>query len=215
MKFQISLQQSIFCILLCLPFLSNAEGKYFEGQILYKNSFVPSSSKYNANQLLKRFGNEATLYFKEGNYLEMYDSGLMREQRYDKTENRIYYSKDDSDTLHWFSASRQAQRILRSEIHPKKEVILGIECDELVNYYVDKTISLYYNSDTLQLNPEWFVNFNFANKNTNTEKMKSLYLKYKIEATDYTTIVTAVSIRPRPVDDNLFAVPESKILVQD
>lgn len=212
-KFSILIGILIGINLLVVP--AFAQTQYFEGQILYKNTFIPITTKYDTIQLYKRFGKEATLYFKEGNYLEMYDSGLMREQRFHKNENRIYYSQDVTDTLHWFSASRPAQKILRTEIHPKKEVILGIECDELVNYYLDKTISFYFNSDTLQINPEWFTNFSFANKNVNTEKMKSLYLKYKIESSDFTTIVTAVSIRPRPVDENLLAIPSSKILVQD
>jgi len=190
-------------------------GEYFEGKIIYKNQYIIKTNKIDSAYLDKIFGKTANLSFKEGNYLETYDGGFMLEQLYIKKDNRTYLKKNESDTLYWFDCNTPGDKIIRTEINLKKEIILGIECDELVTYYPNKTVSFYYNSDTLKINPDWYNNFTTSNKNLNTQKMKSVYLKYKIEYPDFIATVTAISIKTEKLDDKLFSIPKNKILIED
>lgn len=188
---------------------------FFEGRITYKNEYFVKTNHIDAAALEQQGGETAALYFKDGNYLEKYDSGYMLEQLYRQQENKIYIQFSNSDTLHWFSCSKPTQKMLRFEIHPKKETILGIPCDELITYYDNKTVSFYYNSDSLPANPEWYSNFTAYNKNVNARKMKAVYLKYKIERPDFIITVTATSISKQQIDDSIFSIPQGKVLIED
>ncbi|MBS3913648.1 MAG: hypothetical protein KG003_04065 [Bacteroidetes bacterium] len=205
----------LLVIVACSSTQKTNDKEYFEGKIMYKNEFVIKTNKVDSAYLDKAFGKAANLYFKEGNYLELYDGGTMLEQLYLKQDNKTYVRKNQSDTLYWYDCGRPGQKMLKFEINPKKEKILGIDCDELVTYYPNKTVSFYFNSDTLRINPEWHRNFTAFNKNLNTQNMKAVYLKYKIEYPDFIATVTATTISRQQIDNKLFSVPKNKILIED
>jgi len=202
-------------IIACSLTTKTDDKNYFEGRIIYKNEYIIKTNKVDTTYLDKIFGKTADLYFKEGNYLEKYDGGSSLEQLYNKLDNKVYLKKDQSDTLYWFSCDKPGQKILKFEINRKKEKIVGIDCDELVTYYDNKTVSFYFNSDTLKINPDWYLNFKVSNKNLNTQKMKAIYLKYKIEYADFIATVTATSISNQKIDDKIFLVSQDKILIED
>jgi hypothetical protein len=188
---------------------------YFEGKITFENEFVIKTDKVDRRYLEELFGLRTESFMKEGNFFERYDGGYMLEQVYLKEENRTYYKKDHSDTLYWLDASLPGQKIIKVEINPKKEKILGIDCDEMITYYANKTVSYYFNSDTLRINPDWYKDFTSTNKNLNSRRMKAVYLKYKIEYTDFIATVIATSISHQKIKDELFVIPEHRFLVED
>jgi hypothetical protein len=209
---------NIIGILLFLSCTSSSKlesNNFFEGRIIYKNEFIFKTNEIDTNSIIKFFGKTADLYFKEGNYVEKYDDGDMLEQLYRKQDNKIYIKRNQSDTLFWMNCGRPGKSILRFELNPTKETILGIVCDELITYYENKTVSFYFNSDTLKINPDWYSTFTLTNKNINTQKMKSIYLKYKIEYPNFIASVIATSISQQMLDSRLFTIPKNKILVED
>ena len=189
--------------------------KYFEGKVFFKNAYIIKTNKVDFVYLDKIFGKTAELSFKEGNFLEKYDAGFMSSQLYNRHDNKTYINRNQTDTLHWFDCGQPGQKMLHFKINPKKEKILGINCDELITYYANKTVSFYFNSDTLKINPDWYKSFTLSNKNLNTQKMKSLYLKYKIEYPDFIATVTATSILWQTIDNKIFSAPTNKILIED
>ncbi|MEO6691910.1 MAG: hypothetical protein ABIO44_06180 [Saprospiraceae bacterium] len=199
----------------CSSWTATTDNKYFEGKLTFKNTYIIKTDKVESAYLDKVFGKTAETFFKEGNYFEKYDGGFMLWQLYNRQNNKTYSSRNQTDTVYWFDCGQPGQKILRTEINPKKENILGIDCDELVIYYNSKTVSYYYNSDTLKVNPEWYKDFTYLNKNINTEKMKSIYLKYKLEYPDFIANVTATSISWQTIDNKIFSVPIDKILIED
>jgi len=185
---------------------------YFAGQINYQSHYKSLNPKIKVSDLEKRFGQKSTTIFREGSYHEKYDSGMMSEQYYDQKENKSYYRKEHSDTLFWFHCLQPAQPYLRYTITPHKDTILGIVCDELATFYTDKTIRFYYNPDTLRINPKWYADCTFANKNINTEHMKSLFLKYTLETANFTLSMAATHIEAKTISDaDLFYPPNSKL----
>ena len=191
------------------------ETKYFEGNMKFKNEYSIKTDKVTPEYLDKIFGKTADLYFKEGNYLEIYDGGFMLEQLYRKADNRNYIKKNQSDSLFWYSCATPGQKMVKYEINPNKETILGILCDEYITYYDNKKVTFYYNKDTLKINPEWYYPFTLTNKNVNTSRMKSAYLKFKIEYADFLFTVTATSITHKKIDDKIFDLKPNAILIKD
>jgi hypothetical protein len=191
------------------------EKKYFEGRIIYKSEYFAKTNKVDTSNLVNVFGRTTELYFKNGNYLEKYDKGFWLEQLFIRANNKIYVKKNLSDTLFWINCEEPGRKILKSEIIRKKEKIAGIECDELITYYDGKKISFYFNSDTLRINPDWYSNYKFANKDVNSKKMKAIYLKYKMENADLIITVTATSISHQKIEDDLFIIPADKILAEE
>ncbi len=188
---------------------------YFEGKITYNISYKFNTVSTSKPRMNKVFGEKSELFFKEGNYLEIYDGIFMSKQLYNKQDNKIYIEKSNKDTLYWTDCGQPGEKILRTEINHKKETILGIVCDELVVNYDFKTISYYFNSDSLSLDPDWFDPFTLTNKNLISQQMKAVYLKCKIEYADLSLSLTATSIVRQPIADQLFSVPEIMVLVED
>ncbi|HEY4799456.1 MAG TPA: hypothetical protein VII99_10310, partial [Bacteroidia bacterium] len=115
--------------------------KYFEGKLTFKNAYIIKTDKVNSAYLDKIFGKTAETFFKEGNYFEKYDGGFMLWQIFNRQDNKTYVSRNQGDTIHWFDCGQPAQKMQRFEINPKKEKILGIDCDELITYYNNKTVT--------------------------------------------------------------------------
>jgi len=189
--------------------------KYFEGNMKFKNEYVIKTDKVTPKYLDNVLGKTADLYFKEGNYIEYYDGGFMLEQLYRQADNRNYIKKNSSDSLFWYTCATPGQNMIKYEINPKKETILGILCDEYITYYDNKTVTFYYNSDTLKINPDWYSKFTLTNKNINVTRMKSMYLKFKIEYRDFYFTVTATSITPKKIDNKTFDIKPTAIVIKD
>ena len=188
---------------------------YFEGKIEYKTSFISKVDNLDTSILHKLLGYTSTFYIKEGNYKQIYDMADLLEETHLKDDNKVFMKKNNTDTLFWYDCSKAGGKILKYEINQNKEMVLGIECNELITYYDNNKIeSFYYNSDTLKVNPEWYKNFNYLNKNFTTEKMGSLFLKCKIEYPQCIAIITASSIYPQKLDNQFFQIPNNSILIE-
>lgn len=214
-KTKIAILFYFFLFIFCSSTTSKKEKGYFEGKISYKNEYLIKSNKVDSAFFNRAFGKTAVLLFKNGNYFEKYDGGTMLEQFYIRKENKIYIKKSQSDTLYWTDCGIANEKMLKYKINKKREIILGIECDELVTYYKNKIVSFYFNSDTLKINPDWYKDFKVANKNMNIQVIKALYLKYKFECADFIATVTATSISQQKVDNDVFIIPRDKILIEE
>lgn len=199
----------------CTVVKSTKPKVYFEGQITFNFSYVIKTKNVDSAYLDKIFGTNAILTFKEGNFFETYDKGYIKTQIYNKNNNRTYLQKDFSDTLYWFDCGTEYEKPIHTNIHSKKENILGIECDELTTIYKNKTVRFYFNPDSLVINPIWYDKFTLSNKNINTKIMKSMYLKYQLDYPDFTVTASATFIKNQSIDSTIFNIPQNKILIED
>lgn len=207
-------------LLLLLSNLYCTDGKevanqtYFEGSITYKGDFVKKTDKYDSTTLALIAGLTTTLFVKDGKYLTVVESGITTQLLYRKDENTFYRQRFNSDTVYYTRANQPGQKILRFTKTPKVERILGIDCDELKVYYENKTVTYYYNSDTLRSNPDWFKNTTGYNENFYSQEMKAVNLKSVIEYKDFIVTQTATEIKSRKLDNKLFDIPE-KPMIED
>ena len=188
--------------------------KYFEGTVTYKGDFTRKTEKYDSATLALLAGQTTTLYTKEGNYLVIVEGGITTRLLYRNKENKVYRQRLNSDSVYWSRCDQPGQKILKIEKKPNVESILGIECDEFKVSYENRTVTIYYNPDTLKSNPDWYKNSTSYNENIYSSEMKSLNLKTVIEYKDFVLTQTAIDINKHKLDDALFQIPK-KPLVED
>jgi len=192
----------------------NSETNYFEGWIKYKNDIVLKNRNIDSLKLKEFVGDGSTLYFKEGNYLHTYEGGPMMKDLYKKEDNKAYFKLNNSDTTFWVDCKKPGDEILKISFTPKKEKILGIDCDELVIYYKDKISTDYYNDDKFGINPDWFKNFIMDGQDQIDQKEKAICLKHKTEYSGFIIIETAISYSKEKIKEEIFKISPKEILVE-
>lgn len=187
-------------------------GDYFEGVIYRDVQITPKTTKYSKEDLDRLAGNGVIDYYKEGNYYELTGNEFSDYSFFQAKTNRRYDKRANNDTLFWTDAAQPAQKLLKYEITPKKERVLGVLCDELKLYFEKKTNSAYYNSDSLKTNPAWYKERTMFNEDFMYSISRSHYYKYVSENEHYTLTITAKKIVHKKIDDDLFIPkgPEAK-----
>ena len=197
----------------CTHHPKKTAGKYFEGKVTYKSTV--SYMKEDSDKVYSGELYNSTFYFKEGNWKQVYDNGPIYEEIFITKENKSYVKKASRDTLFYIDERTPGDSIEKYEIHEGVAKIMGISCNELKIWYKDKTASYYYNPDYLKLNKAWFKDFINFNKNFTTEKMGTLFLRYKVELNNKRTIfITATGISEEEIDDKEFKLPGHKVLAK-
>jgi hypothetical protein len=200
----------------CVPSKKKNGNNYFEGEIRYKNEYIAKTGEADTAALVRELGAGTNYYFKEGNHFERYsNASALTYKIYSKKTNKLYYIKENQgDTMHWIDCSDNVGgRMLKFELHLKAEKILGIECDELITYYDNRTVFDYFNSDKLRINPDWLSKFKVYDKGWVFQKMGALPLKHKIEYKTFIYSSTATAIKEQTINDSLFMIPKSKVLI--
>lgn len=214
---------NILRILIFVAFFSNSscsnksttdEFDYFEGIVTYKGDFIRKTDKYDSVTLASLAGGITILYAKEGNYLTEVSEGITTRMLYRKDENKAYRETFDSDSVYWGYCDGPRQNIINFAVKKNAEEILDIECDELKVFYKNRTVTYYYNSDTLKINPDWAKNSTSYNEDFYARQMKAIWLKIVIEYKDFVISNTAIKIVPQRITNSIFEIP-NKPLVEE
>jgi hypothetical protein len=188
---------------------------FFEGKIHYVISVTSKTDEIDKSYFTDAVGTYTDFYFKEGNYKQLYNADSLKEETYLASSNIAYIKPTYSDTLWERDCSKSVGAILKFTINKNKEKVMGIMCDELVTKYQNKTLTYYYNSDSVKINPKWFKNYNRNNKNFTSETMGSLFLKCKMEFKLSIVEMTATDIAHEKVDDNIFRISKKSIILKE
>jgi len=199
-------------ILFLFSFNLNSQ-KYFEGTIKYKYDYIIKNDKLSIDRLKDFFGTSSEFYFKEGNFLERYDKGILKEQLYRMKDHRLYFRNKTSDTVNYSNTLLPGKQIIKTEINIDKDTVLGIICHELVIDYDDYKFSLYFNRD-YAIDPDWYVDYKRNGKDVYSRLIKSIYLKFKLEYKDFILIGTAAEINRKKLEDSVFDLKKQEVLVE-
>jgi hypothetical protein len=205
---------AISCFILVLCEFKPDKTLYFEGTVTYKYDVMSKNAQFDSVWLRSLIGHGSTLFFKEGNYMHRYLGGLTRYDLYRKEDNKVYSKLTGNDTLFWTDCSKPGDEVMKFSFTPKKENILGVLCDELIIYYKGRTITEYYNSDSLKINPVWFTNFLRDGQNLIDKKEKAIFLKQKVEYPDFKITITATAFSREPIDEIIFKLSAGEIVSQ-
>jgi hypothetical protein len=188
---------------------------YFEGKISYEYDFIIRDTTRKTQFFKTLYPTKSVLTFKDGNSIEEYEGGESIYDLYIVNQNKLYTRRNQSDTLYWFDCGNPGEEILSMKVHSNNENILGIKCDELSITYKNKTVTYWYNQDTLKINPDWFKRLTYTNRNITSKKLGAVCLKVKVEYPDYILMQTVNSISTEKINSNIFTVPANAVLVKD
>lgn len=188
---------------------------YFEGKIVYQVTIHQKLEGADTNLLRKMLGYTSSFYFKEGNFRQVYDNWRLEEETYIMPENRTYYKRDNNDTFYWRPMDRPEPKMVEMTQQKNNERVMNIACEKLELIYPHMTKRLWYNPDTLSMDPVWFEKYLASDKHITAAIMKSLFLKCELDYPEVLVTLTAIRIEPQIINEHLFMIPGYAILKKE
>ena len=194
---------------------TKSDNPYFEGKISYDYDFIIKDTTRKTLFFKTLYPTKSVLTFKDGNSIEEYEGGESIYDLYIVNQNKFYTKRNPSDTLFWFDCGGPGEEILSMKVNSNNENILGIKCNELLITYKKKTVTYWYNQDTLKINPDWFKRLTYTNRDITSKKVGAICLKVKVEYPDYILMQTATSISIEKINSEVLTLPANAVLVKD
>jgi hypothetical protein len=200
--------------ILMLASFRSANEEYFEGMIVYEHTYETDDPRINVKQLEQFFGTKSEFYYKNGNFLQLFNGSFMISDVYHVKENKSYSKLKGNDTLFVNDCSQPNETITESTTEDVKDTILGKKCKAF--YFKSKNLkgepyrqSKFVFSTEPKINYALFTNFKFASYNVIYPALKALPLSLKSSyaGQPFRIKMTAVSIKKTKLDDKFFALP--------
>ncbi len=180
---------------------------YFEGQIVYNNTYTSKDPKITDKRLAGMFGGTHNYFVcKNGDYKTETNGMFAQWQMYISAENKIYNKMTYTDTVFWNSGLQYDDELLNVKVKKNAMKILGYDCDELT-LQCRSGVQKYYYSSKLALDPEKYKNHFFGNYFNYVSRAKAVALKMVIEDPSFTMESTAVSVTPKVLSKDIFKLP--------
>lgn len=197
----------LLCTLLSQGFLAQTSPAYFEGQIVYTNTYTSKDPKLSSARLANMFGGTHNYFIcKNGDYKTETNGMFAQWQMYISSQNRIYNKMTFTDTVFWNSGLQYDDELLNVKVNKNVMKILGYDCDELV-LTCKSGVQKYYYSSKLPINPDNYKGHFYGNYFNYISRAKALALKMIIEDPGFIMECTATSVTPKAVSKELFVLP--------
>lgn len=186
---------------------------YFEGEVIYSNKFTSKVDNLTSLQLETIVGNRQEYFIRNGDYRSQTNGYGIVLQIYNASTNRIYNKTTKSDTLYWFDASANLDKVISFEIVKNREEILEVMCDALI-LKTTATVTTYYYNRKYKADADLYTNHQFGNWYYMLTKTSALPLKTVIENQQFIMESTAIEIKPMSLSDRYFVIKEGTALKQ-
>lgn len=201
-------------IVLCLgPWRSIAQN--FEGVILGATTYESKIDSLSAEDLFGQSFSLDETYIKDGFFKVNSSTDFMSMMLWRSVDTTLYwFSKSTGDTL-WYDKTYSHPATIEDYYFVEKaDSVAGYLCDALVILKENGTISTYYYSPELSLDPEYYRYATNSAKDKVVALIKSVYLKLVIES-DYGRIESkALQVKWKELPDEFFALPKYKTLLE-
>lgn len=194
--------------ILFVLFSVQASAQYFEGEIIYQNTFKSKVAEMKDDQLAAMMGSRQEYFIRDGAYKSVMNGMYLQWQLYVPADNKLYNKLANSETLMWNDGGASVDSILDSKLTKNATEILGYTCDELI-LICKSGIQKYYFSPLLALDPSKFSKHKFGNWDVYTQKTKSIPLKMIIDSPQFTIESMATEVKPMKLDEKEFRLPEN------
>jgi len=121
-----------------------AQAQYFEGKVIYRNIVTSKTPGLTDSALTALIGNEEIYYIKGGFYESLTNGAGFSMQLYDHRNNRMYFKKQEVDTVYWLDAGKSSEKPVNYDIREDAETVLGKRCDALLVETETGTTVFYY-----------------------------------------------------------------------
>ena len=198
------MKRSVIIFAACLTLVARtAKAQYFEGEIVYENSFRSKLPRLTAGKLASLIGDRQQYYIKDGHYKSLTNGGMIEMQLYDNATNRIYNKRPVSDTLYWFDASVNTDTLVSFQVRKNAEMILGNLCDELI-MRTKTGITAFYYSSKYRLDGSKYRAHGYNNWAFYTTKCGALPLKIVLENRQFRMESIAREVKSLKMDESFF-----------
>ncbi len=181
--------------------------QYFEGNVVYQNTYKSKSPAIKDEQLNAMMGTRQDYYVKGGDYKSETNGQFMVWQLYVNKDNKLYSKLANSQAVLWNDGATNPDNVLGSELHKAAVKILGYVCDELV-LNCKSGIQKYYFSAKLPVDSKLYTQHQFGNYYAYLQKARAVPLKIIIENAQFTMESTATEVKPMKLSQSMFMLPE-------
>ena len=204
-----------FCFICVLS--SFSQQNYFEGIITYHHHYKSTDANFDADQISEALGTRSEFFFKEGNYLQLYNGKFQKYNLYRKTDQKVYSKFATSDTLFWTNATIKSEVITDSSLAPTDETVLSHPCSVLTvktatpsgEYYSTRK---YYFSKEVPVKQEWLSEHHYNSMSEIYAKTGAIPLKIIIETDQFIMTMTALKIDRQSLELQYFELEKDQAL---
>jgi hypothetical protein len=150
-------------------------------------------------------GSKQEYLIKGGSYKSFLNGQSVTMQQYDYRTNRIYNKTPKSDTLYWFDASINTDKVVSFEVKKNAEKVLGNLCDVIIMKTQTGTTTIFYSS-RYKIDSKAYENHHYSNWAFYVEKTQSLPLKTIVESNSFRMESTATEIKPLELGAEYFNI---------
>lgn len=179
----------------------------FEGVVTYSNTYKTKTPTVTDEQLTEMMGDKHEYSTKNGNYKTESNGTLLLWQLYINKDNKLYTKLSTSDTATWTDAGINNDIVISSVINKDVTEVMGYRCNELVLTCKSGIQKYYFNSSTMMMSAQNYLNHKFGNWLDYLMISNALPLKYIIENNQFILESTAVQIFPQKLDEEIFLLP--------
>lgn len=195
---------TLIVISVCLKV--SAQQKSFEGYVVYLTE-VKSKSEIISDHAMKNLlalGNQSTVFFKQGNYKQIFGPVT---SYYITKDQKVYNKFTNIDTLYYIDYSSDTSVIKKISRSNEKRYIAGFDCKSLTIESNEATHKYFY-APSLYLDPEYDKNNAMDKYNVYIKETSSVYLGYSLETETYLVSGTGIRVNQAPVADSVFELPK-------
>jgi hypothetical protein len=184
---------------------SNAQTS-FEGAITYSISVTSLVEGIPDAELQKNYGHHQTVFYKEGYTKVELNNGDDVWEVYISKENKQYVNFPGSKKVEVFDGTDETRTLASIKDEPSDLTVMGYRTRRLTIEYEDGSVSKYWYSSDIYIDPMQFQNLKFAFLNKYWEKAQSPYLRHE-RVTDVTKVVyLATNIQEKSLPNEMFDV---------
>jgi hypothetical protein len=198
--------KKLFLVLALILSSTYGFSQFYEGEIIYTNSFKSKNPQLTDLQWTTMLGSTQEFYIKGGDYKSITNGTLLQWQLYSNKDNKLYNKMSNSETAFWNDGNIQGDEVLKIEVNKNTTEILGYKCDEVILTCKSGVQKFYFNSK-LAVDTKLYINHKFGNWFDYLSKSDALPLKSIIETAQFTLESVATDIKPMKLDVKLFELP--------
>lgn len=210
----------VFLTLLFTLSVSIIFAQSFEGRISYKvtmgNPYPEEVSEEEWQNIVKAQVGERgymlqNYFYKGAKYFAEIEFGKeLGYQAYIPEDDLIYSWAKDSEEAITLDSRKQMDEFTEIFEGEGTETIAGVECKSIIVKSVLGSMTIWYNSDYLKMDPALYKGFVYSHWEQIVEKIGCLPLKIKMEGLMGKVTQEAIEFKEEPIDDSKFTIPTFK-----
>lgn len=202
-----------FTFLFAISISLASYGQFFEGKIVYKNSFKSKMPSITDEQFTLMMGSTQNYYIKGGNYKSISNGSLSGWLLYVNEDNKLYSKSANSDTVSWNDGATFDDEVLSASFNKGATKILGYTCDELI-LECKSGLQKYYFNSVLSADAALYKNHKYGNWYDYLSKSNSLPLKMTIDMPHFSMESIAMEIIPLNLEAAFFELPANATTIK-